>query len=57
MKTRGPPHYSGKGSPEARKRAARSYYLKNAERLKAAQRARYQQKFGGLKREQKNSLS
>lgn len=26
------------------------YYLKNAEKLKAASRARYRQKFGGLKR-------
>lgn len=56
MKTRGPPWYNGKGSPEARKRAAQRYYQKHAEELKAAARARYRQKYGGLKREQKNTI-
>lgn len=44
---------SGKGSPEARKRAAAKYYRKHAERLKAIERERYRKKFGGLKRDKK----
>lgn len=56
MKTQGPPHYRGKASPEARKRANQRYYQKHAEKLKAAERARYRKKYGGLKREQEDTI-
>jgi len=48
---------SGRGSPEARKRAADRYYARHAERLRAAERARYRARLGGMtKRERRATL-
>lgn len=46
-----------KGYTPARAEANRKYYQAHAEEIKAAVRARYRQKYGGLKREQKNTIS